>query len=125
MRRRPRARPGVTRGGRSTLGLPSDALTELDRGCRLGVGVAVTRSGSGSVPQRRPAGGCDVRRRGGFAEVDEDMAAGGRIGDEHGAPLSSALRATPSATGLAGENDGLARSLDAFVGFQARARRKR
>jgi ABC-type transporter Mla maintaining outer membrane lipid asymmetry ATPase subunit MlaF len=54
------------------LGLPSDALIERVLGCRLGVGVEVTRPGIGRDP-----GWC---RR--LAEVDEAVAYRGRIGDE-------------------------------------------
>ena len=71
--RRPRARtgPASRAAGARRSGLPRDALIELDLGCRRGVGVEATGPGIGQVPQRRAAGRCDARRRGGFAAVAE------------------------------------------------------
>jgi hypothetical protein len=78
------------------VGLPSDALIELAHGCRLGAGVEVTRPGSGQVPQRRASGRCDARRRGGFAEVDEDVVDRGRVGDEGDDPHLGATERIPN-----------------------------
>jgi hypothetical protein len=50
--------------------------------CRLGRLIATVRSDTGQAPEWRAAGCRDARRRRGFAEVDEDVAHRGRVGDE-------------------------------------------
>ena len=75
--RQPQARtaPASPAAGGRRSGLPSDALIELVVGCRHGVGSEVTRSGRGRIPEGQTAGGRDARRRDGFAQVEEEVAA--------------------------------------------------
>jgi hypothetical protein len=75
--------PGVALGERRRLLLPGEALVELEGGGGLDqrIGGWIVRS-AGDLPERRAAGGCDPGRCRRLAEVDEDVAYRGRVGDE-------------------------------------------
>ena len=97
---RRRGLPGVARGWRSTIRLTKRCVIELVLGCRLGVGVEVTRPGIGQVPERRAPGRCDTRRRRGFAEVGENVAHSRAVDDEGDDAHVAAAAETPERENL-------------------------
>jgi len=58
------------------------------------VWIEVTRSGGGRIPAGRASGRRDARWRGGFAEVEEDVADRGCVGDQGDDPHRGAAPGT-------------------------------